>query len=133
MQKTQSSCPCDSGKDFASCCEPLVTLKEQAATPETLMRSRYTAFCLKNMDYVRQTTDPQVAFEIDWKANQEWSETSRFVKLEVLKSTDEGNKGTVEFKAHFIPQGSSEPQVHHELSKFRKQSGKWYFRDGKVL
>jgi SEC-C motif-containing protein len=43
-----------------------------------------------------------------------------------------GNKGMVEFKAHFKTLGQ-EPQVHHELSKFRKQSGVWYFRDGKTL
>ena len=132
MQKNQP-CPCDSGKEFSSCCEPLVLLQSPAETPEALMRSRYTAFTLKNMDYVRQTTDPQVVFEIDWKSNQEWAEKSRFVKLEILQSTNEGNKGIVEFKAHFISEGSSEPQIHHELSKFRKQSGKWYFRDGKVL
>lgn len=96
------------------------------------MRSRYTAFCLKNMDYVLETTDPQTRLDFDPAANKEWAQNSEFTGLEVLTSKAEGNKGMVEFRAHFHTKGE-EPQIHHEISKFRKQGGIWYFRDGKTI
>lgn len=108
-------------------------MASEAQTPEALMRSRYTAYALKNIDYIRATTDPQLYQTMDWKANQEWAEKSKFTKLEVLKSSDEGNKGTVEFKAYFSTADNENINIHHELSKFRKHGGKWFFRDGKVL
>lgn len=95
------------------------------------MRSRYSAFVDKNLDYVQQTTDPQALKDFDRASTEQWMNEATFTKLEVLKATDEGNKGVVEFKAHFTMAGKDE--VHHEISKFRKQSGVWYFRDGKVI
>ena len=125
------SCPCGSLKNQAECCDPLLNGEKEAATPEELMRSRYTAFVVGNMDYIAETTDPQTRLQFDMKANEEWSKNSKFLKLEVLSATQDGNKGTVEFKATFQT-AAQEPQVHHEISKFRKQAGTWYFREGKV-
>ena len=96
------------------------------------MRSRYTAFALNNIDYVVATTDPQTILSFDMEATKEWADTSEFFKLEVLRSSCEGNKGIVEFKAHFrLKDGTA--QIHHEISKFRKQAGVWYFREGKLI
>lgn len=96
------------------------------------MRSRYSAFCTQNIDYLAETTDPQTRLEFDFDGNREWAANAKFLKLEVLQTTMDGNKGTVEFKAHFQMPGET-PVVHHEFSKFRKQAGRWYFRDGRVL
>ncbi|MGE4560780.1 MAG: SEC-C metal-binding domain-containing protein, partial [Desulfobulbus sp.] len=41
---TQALCPCESGLPFATCCRPLLSGEQQAATAEALMRSRYTAY-----------------------------------------------------------------------------------------
>ncbi len=95
------------------------------------MRSRFSAFATKNLDYVIVTTDPQARADLDRASTEEWMNNSEFTKLDVLRATDEGNKGTVEFKAFFKMNGTDE--VHHEISKFRKQAGTWYFRDGKVV
>ena len=56
-----------------------------------------------------------------------------FSKLEVLKSSMEGTKGLVEFKAHFKMAEPPSEEVHHEVSRFRKQAGVWYFREGRVV
>ena len=125
------SCTCNSGKSRGECCGPFLEGKAEAPTPEALMRSRYSAFCDKNIEYVEQTTDPQARAEFDRAATQAWMEGAQFSKLEVLKTSAEGNKGMVEFKAYFTMEGK--PEVHHEISKFRKQAGVWYFRDGKVI
>lgn len=124
-------CPCNPSNEFSQCCGPLIKGEKSARTPEELMRSRYSAFATQNLDYVQETTDPQTILNFDMKANEEWARSSKFLKLEILKATDEGNKGIVEFKATFQPTGG-EPQVHHEISKFRKQAGQWYFREGRV-
>ncbi len=125
-------CPCGTGKEFANCCQPFIEGDERPGTPEQLMRSRYTAFCLKNIDYIVETMDPQVRLEFDHKANEEWARSSEFLKLEVIQATQEGNKGTVEFKAWFKT-GDGPEQVHHEHAKFRKQAGVWYFKDGRSM
>lgn len=130
MSKIEN-CPCGSGKTFSQCCNPYITGEQAAETPEQLMRSRYSAFVAKQMDYVFETTDPQIRSKLDHQANVEWSETATFQKLEVISSSNEGNKGTVEFKAYYKTKDQDE--VHHELSRFRKQSGTWYFRDGRVI
>lgn len=124
-------CHCGSKLKFEECCQPLISGKKVAETPEALMRSRYSAFCVKDLDYIRKTTDPQA--KIDWQANREWAEQSEFTSLEILNTSVEGNKGTVEFKAVYTIKTEPEPVIHHELSKFRKQAGVWYFRDGKTV
>jgi SEC-C motif domain protein len=123
-------CPCGSAKEFTSCCQLLID-GGAAAGPEDLMRSRYTAFVMKNLDYIAATTDPQAIGEFDFVATREWAEKSEFHKLEILNSSNEGNKGTVEFKAHYRMDGAE--HVHHELSKFRKHQGIWYFRDARLM
>lgn len=125
-----TKCPCGSGKAFSECCERLHK-GEPATSPEELMRSRFAAFAVKNIDYVRNTTDPQALSEFDEAGTKEWAEKSEFFKLEILSASNEGNKGTVEFKAHFRTEGKE--HVHHEISKFRKHQGTWYFRDGRVI
>ncbi len=125
-------CPCDSKKDFSQCCALLIEKGQSAESPEQLMRSRYTAFAIKNMNYIFETTHPQARFEFDRKANQEWADQAEFTKLEVLSSSVNANKGTVEFKAHYKMQGA-EPAIHHEMAYFRKQEDVWYFRDAKIM
>ncbi len=123
-----AACPCDSGKPETECCGPLLTRSRAATSPEELMRSRYCAFVKKDIGYIADTTDPQADF--DRAAAEEWMNASEFSRLEVLNATNEGNKGVVEFKAHYTAAG--EKVVHHEVSKFRKAAGVWYFRDGRV-
>lgn len=125
-----TKCPCGSGKSFEECCERLHQ-GEPAQSPEQLMRARFSAFSIKNIDYVKETTDPQSLHEFDIDATKKWAETSEFFKLEIIRATDEGNKGIVEFKAHFREGGKE--HIHHEISKFRKQAGVWYFRDGRLV
>ena len=127
-----TSCPCGSQEKFSACCEPYLNGEAEAPTAEKLMRSRYTAFVKQNLDYIFETTDPQTRTNFNMKANEEWAKSSEFVSLEILRSSEEGNKGLVEFKASF-KDPSGQMQAHHEISKFRKQAGVWFFREGKVM
>jgi SEC-C motif-containing protein len=94
------------------------------------MRSRYCAFVKKELDYLEETLDPQTSMDFDHEGNRQWAERVNLIRLEILRAEENGNKAVVEFKAYF-KEGDTE-LVHHETSKFRKQAGIWYFREGKV-
>jgi SEC-C motif-containing protein len=123
-------CPCGSRKEYSECCGVFHSGKAAAPTPEALMRSRYSAFAKNQMQYLRDTTDPQSLDGIDDDANKEWSERAQFLKLEILSSEEKGTKGLVEFKAFYSV--DDEDYIHHEVSTFRKQAGQWFFKSGKI-
>ena len=49
------SCPCGSEKSYSQCCEPFLSDMAQPDTAESLMRSRYTAYTLKDSAYLYKT------------------------------------------------------------------------------
>lgn len=122
-------CPCQSGKPYSECCEPY---HKHIATPQTaeqLMRSRYSAYTLAEIDYIVETTLPSQQKHLDKKAMQEWAESTQWSGLEVIAHNPKfaKNRATVEFKAYFETEnGRAE---HHELSLFIFNDGKWYFVD----
>lgn len=126
-----SPCPCGSEASYSACCALYHSGEQQAPSAEKLMRSRYSAFVKKEYDYLEETLDPQTSQDFDHEANREWASKVRLTKLEILQSQENGNKAVVEFKAYFL-EGDKE-LIHHETSKFRKQGGVWYFREGKVF
>lgn len=123
-------CPCGSQNEYKRCCEPLHLGEEIAPSALKLMQSRFSAYVVKAYDYLKETTDPQTTFEFDHAANAEWGNRVQFQKLEILNSEENRNKATVEFKAHLLDQGK--PLVHHEISRFRRLEGIWYYRNGQV-
>ena len=117
-------CACNSQIDFANCCEPYLTGKLQAPTPEALMRSRYTAYVQGVMPYLKDTLAPESRGDYDENNAREWAKKSEWLGLEIVSA--EGN--TVEFNARYKTQGKI--FEHHEVSKFKKQGERWYFVDG---
>jgi SEC-C motif-containing protein len=122
-------CYCGTGNEFSKCCEPFLSGTKLPETPEQLMRSRYSAFCVKKVDYLISTTDPQVSGNFDFKSVAHWANNATFQKLEILNSSIDKNKGQVEFKAYYNIDNKDE--IHHEHSLFRRHMGRWYFKDGK--
>lgn len=126
-------CYCGTALDYDQCCGEFI---EQGAIPNTaekLMRSRYSAFVVKNMIYLFNTHDPQTRDQFDLKSNADWAGSVEFTRLEVLNAKQEANKALVEFRAHFRDLKTGITSTHHELSKFRQQKGVWYFREGKLI
>ena len=125
-----SSCPCGSGAEFENCCGPLLG-GAPAATPEALMRSRYTAFVRKDLDHIEatQTQDPEEE-AFDRKGAEEMANTVTWTGLQILSTggADTDDTGTVEFAARFKQGG--QVQLHHELASFRRQDGRWIYVDG---
>lgn len=127
-------CPCGSGSELDACCGPLLKNEKKAETAEALMRSRYSAFVLGNVDYIISSHHPSTNEDLDKEAIDAWSKNSKWLGLTVVL-TSEGSKsdknGVVEFKAEYVVEGQS--ICHHEVSQFVKEDDSWFYLDGKVL
>src|SRR5690606_32041953 len=99
-------------------------------SPERLMRSRYTAFVLRDGAYLHQTWHPGTRPE-----RVEPDADTRWVGLEIL-AVDGGEpgstRGVVEFAASYRMPGVDGVQVQRERSRFVRQSGRWWYLDGMV-
>lgn len=134
-----SLCPCrsmDQNKlNYESCCAPLVEGMKKAATAEALMRSRYSAYVVKNIDYVDSTQIPVAGEVFNKEEALKWAESSEWLGLEIKKTEKGGtsdNSGVVEFIAHYKDKASGTPLNHHETSLFQKDNGDWKFKNGQI-
>ena len=117
--KTTALCPCQSSLSYEDCCGRFHSGNMFPETAEQLMRSRYSAFVLKKIPYIVQTTVPSQQTLLDEKALQDWADETQWLGLDIVKAeTLTKTQSAVEFKAHF--QGNEQPQVHHEYSLFVK-------------
>lgn len=127
------TCPCGSQKSYHDCCEPLIKGRQSAETAEALMRSRYSAFVKHEIDYLYDTIPPDQQEKFNRQEAQKWSHGAQWEGLEILASQDGGAddaSGTVEFVARYR---EKEKKVkHHELARFGKIDGRWYFIDGQA-
>lgn len=51
----KATCYCGSQKLYKECCFPFISGSLKSETPEQLMRSRYSAFCIKDIEYLIST------------------------------------------------------------------------------
>jgi len=126
-------CPCGSGKLYANCCKPFIKRKENAPTPEALMRSRYSAYVLHEIDYLIDTCKENM--ETHRQDIEDWSNNSVWLGLEIISSdikmVSGVTVGEVQFKATY-EQGKLK-NVHHEIACFEKQEEKWLYTIGKIF
>lgn len=126
------SCPCESGKDYADCCAPFHGGFRLPETAEQLMRSRYAAYVVQNIDYVVETTVVAQQNMLDKAAIRQWAQNATWLGLTVHAHTPHIKPchAQVSFTAHFAENGTA--QQHHELSAFVKVGERWYFIDPTV-
>ena len=127
MKKT-NLCPCHSQNFYENCCEPYHK-NVQAPTCEALMRSRYSAFALQQIDYILETTALRQQAFLDRAAIADWSKANQWLKLEVVQHQPKLDKShaLVEFKAYY--HDGKQQHVHHEISHFVLHQQHWYFLD----
>jgi SEC-C motif-containing protein len=113
---------------FKECCQGIVEGRKKAKTAEQLMRSRYTAYVLKQVDYLVETTHPESRTPDLAKSIRKWMKQVEWLKLLVI-AKEQGSaadkEGSVEFIAEFI--ADTGPGRHHECSVFKKQNGTWFY------
>lgn len=122
-------CPCGSKQLYSKCCEPYHLSHAVAERPEHLMRSRYSAFVLRQFhylitthhaDYLHGLTEQQLA-----QGDVQW------LGLQVLSSKQESDHGEVTFKAWFIE--DKHIDAIYECSSFIKQDGCWFYTHGQQM
>jgi len=131
-EREQSLCPCKSWQPYAVCCLPFHQGKAKPETAEQLMRSRYSAYFFRLVDYLVETTHPETREpglkrsleKIIYQAN--WS---YLTIVGVAQGGKEDKRGKVEFVADYYVDG--EPYKLHEVSRFKRFKGFWKYLDGK--
>ena len=126
-------CPCGSNIEYAECCRPLIKAERPALTAEQLMRSRYSAYVKKEIEYIFTSLHPNHRSDYDEKSTRDWAENAEWHTFEILdtkKGRPDDIDGQVEFAVTYSEQGIK--KEHRELSSFRKQDGIWYFTTGKT-
>ena len=78
-------CPCDSQKKYLPC-EPFITAKQ---SPEALMRSRYSAYTMANIDYIKETMRGNALAGLQELDAKRWAKRVTWIKLNVLKFVTE--------------------------------------------
>ncbi len=87
MISGSAACPCSSGLDFASCCEPYLTGAKLPPAPEALMRSRYSAFATGNITYLEETLLPGTREDFDARGAADWAAASEWTGLGAVPYT----------------------------------------------
>lgn len=125
--KPGEPCPCGSGQRYAACCGPLHAGERPAASAEALMRSRYSAYVLKLADYLLATWHPSTRpSELDLAADD-----SKWLGLDVKRhEVQDDDRAMVEFVARYRIAGRGHRL--HELSRFVREEGRWFYVDGEL-
>ena len=127
-------CPCHSGMFYVDCCKPYHEglFAENALK---LMRSRYSAYALMNVDYIIRTTHPEnPTYTVDfteWKKEIRKSyQNTQFVDLKILEFTDGKETAFVTFTAVLKREGQD--LSFTERSTFLKVGEFWLYKDGVI-
>jgi SEC-C motif-containing protein len=122
-KKQVEACPCG-GADYASCCGRFIEGSEVPQSAEQLMRSRYSAYVLRDEAYLKAT----------WHASTRPTDVvaqddgTKWLGLEVRRHVPAGDEATVEFVARYKIGGRAHRL--YEVSRFVREEGRWYYVDG---
>lgn len=128
MAELISVCPCGSNKKFADCCSRYLENIGVAHNAEALMRSRYTAYTLLREEYLLATwhasTRPS-ALALAEEVPTKW------MALEIKRhEQQDADHAIVEFVARYKVNGRAHRL--HEVSRFVRENGKWFYVDGEL-
>lgn len=117
-----NNCPCGSDKTYNQCCRPYHDGKS-APTAEALMRSRYSAYVLRNGAYLHRSWHSSTRPN---KKGLLQLPTTEWLGLEIVRTAlggEQDSQGIVEFIASY--RDGEQIGRLHETSQFVKEGGKW--------
>jgi SEC-C motif-containing protein len=119
-------CPCGSGNALANCCGPVISGKRAPETAEMLMRSRYSAHVLGDVDYLRKSWHPATR-----PAAIELGEPANWLGLKIIATRD-GDRGDDQGKVEFVARYKVAGRAFrlHEISRFVRQADRWTYFSG---
>lgn len=124
-------CPCGSTRIYHDCCGMIIGGKKEAANPLELMKSRYVAFTMANVEYLMRSHHSKTRQVKESKQIKKWAESVQWMGLVIL-NTQGGEEtddiGYVEFRAVYLEAGQIR-QIH-ERSRFERENRKWVYISG---
>lgn len=121
-------CPCDSSKKYAECCGRYLDGNEIPATAEILMRSRYTAYTLLREEYLLASWHVSTRPAQLGLANEA---ANKWLGLQVRRhEQQDAEHAVVEFVARYKVGGRAHRM--HEVSRFVREDGRWFYVSGEV-
>ena len=124
-------CPCGRILDYALCCGRLHE-GLAAPDPEALMRARYSAFTLKRLDFLLATWHPSTRPDT-LDLHDPPGERTFWLGLDVVaRKLTAADAATVEFIARYRVGGGAAQRLH-ELSRFVRENGVWFYVDGDMV
>jgi SEC-C motif-containing protein len=128
MKQNINLCPCGSINPYAACCARYVEGGELAPAAEVLMRSRYTAYTLQCTDYLMATWHSSTRPIALGLAEDKYT---KWIGLEVKRHEQlDADHAIVEFVARYKVNGRAHRL--HEVSRFVREDGRWFYVDGDV-
>ena len=117
----QQTCPCGSGQAYDACCGRLHRGAAQAQTAEELMRSRYAAYAVGDVDHVFRTWHPRTRPD-DLSPDP----ATTWTGLTILGSGEDWVEFVATYERHGVP------GQMRERSRFERRAGRWVYVDGVV-
>ena len=120
-------CPCGLPASYDACCARFHR-GEPAPTAELLMRSRYSAFAVRDADYLLRTWHPTTR-----PARLVLDPRERWLRLEILGAAQGGlldAAGEVTFRAEYA--AASRSGATQERSRFVRVDGRWAYLDAQA-
>ena len=130
MTSNTDLCPCCSGRSYQGCCQPLHSGALTASSAEQLMRSRYSAFCIGDIQYLISTLHADYRADSDEAALRQAIQQTQWQGLKIIRHRPGFETATVEFIAFH---GEPPYEQLHELSRFVREEGEWFYTDGDYL
>jgi SEC-C motif domain protein len=125
--KTILYCPCGSALNANDCCQQYIA-GEAAPTAVALMRSRYTAFAVRNEAYLLSTWHSSTRpISVQFENQLKWLRLAVISTKMIDPATAE-----VEFIAHYRVGGGSAAR-HHERSSFVSEQERWFYVNGESI
>lgn len=126
-------CPCGLKLPLEACCGRYIAGDLVPETAAELMRSRYTAYCVGEVDYLLATTAAARRGALDRAQLADYCAGLRGVSLKIVEAVAGGPldaTGVVEFEARLSYCGRA--FVQRERSRFVREDGRWVYESGEV-
>ena len=146
-----TTCPCSSGLQYDACCGPFHKKSQQLPDATSLMRSRYSAYALGNIEYIIDTTSPTSPDYISYvespvgarSGKKKWEKDIRknmldmfvYVKMEI-DGTDtvegDSDRMTVQYRHLAIKKTDNTMFPISETALCQKIDGQWLYSKSDV-
>ena len=121
-------CPCGAKATFDKHCQPVILGKTLPDTAERLMRARFTAYSLGDVDFLIKTTASPQRETLDAEELEDYCDSIRCISLKIL-ATEAGGPGdeTGMVRFHASMQVDGKRRLHAETSHFHREDGQWVY------